>query len=161
MPSNPDTFYLTADDYRVKTTVPNLLKPLSEEDVTDVLLEAMTILDARIGEGWAPYENEQEFIFPRSVDEDANRAPFIPRSISLATRMIADSILEKRENGVLPHEVASESSEGHSYSKHARMVDDGFDIIPPEAKNIIQKYVRVGGQWAVPGEDMLYYHRDY
>lgn len=151
MPSNPDTFYLTAEVYKAQTTVSPLVTLLTEEEVTDVLLEAMTLIDAYIGDGWMPYDDEQEFIFPRSLDEDANEDPYIPRPISLATRMIADAILEEREKGVLPHQVAGEGSEGHSYTKHSRMVepDSGFEVIPPSALALLQKFKRTGGQWAV------------
>ena len=157
MPSNPETYYLSAEDYREQTTVPNLITPLTGDSVELLLLETMAIIDAYIGEGWIPYEDDQEFIFPRSVDEDSDGEPVIPRFVALATRMIADAIIEERRSGILPHLVASESNEGHAYSKHARSIepDRGFDAIPPSAQALLEKYRKVGGQWAVEDDYVL------
>jgi hypothetical protein len=157
MPSNPETFYLTAADYREQTTVPTLITPLTPEEVTDLLLETMVLIDAYVGDGWILFEDDQEFIFPRSVDEDEDGDADVPRPVALATRMIADAILEERQKGVLPHQVASESSEGHSYQKHTQSieVDQGFAVFPPSAVALLQKYRRVGGQWAVEEDVVL------
>lgn len=151
MPTSPETFYLSASDYQGKSTVPTLVTPLTEEEVEELLLETMTLIDAYIGEGWSPSDENQEFIFPRSVDEDVDGNAEVPRSIALATRMIADAILEERQKGVLPHQVVGESSEGHSYQKHSRTIEpqQGFDVFPPIAIAILTKYRRVGGQFAV------------
>lgn len=158
MPSNPETFYLSAEDYRDQTTVPSLVTPLSDDEVTSLLLETMALMDAYIGDGWLPHEDDQEFIFPRSVDEDASGVAFIPRPVALAARMVADAILEERHKGVLPHMVASESSEGHSYAKHNRTVepDMGFDVLPPSAIALLQRYRRMGGVWAVDEQLVLH-----
>lgn len=142
----PD-IYLTAADYRTQTTVPDLVSPLTDEEVEALLLEAMALLDAYVGEGWVPFTDGQEFIFPRCQDEDANGDPFIPRPVSLATRIAADAILEERHKGVLPHQVASEGNLGHSYAKHNRTAqpDLHFDVIPPKAMALLEKFKRAGG----------------
>src|SRR5947209_390827 len=114
--SDPDNMYLEADDYKEQTTVLTLVSALSGEAVTSLLLETMAEIDAYIGAGWAPLVDGQEFIFPRFRDTDSDGSAVIPRPVSLATRMIADAILRQRKKGVLPHEVASESKLGHSYS---------------------------------------------
>ncbi len=150
MPLNPETFYLSAVDYRSQTTVPNLITPLTDDSVELLLLETMAVIDAYIGEGWTPHESDQEFIFPRSVDEDLDGESVIPRSVSLATRLIADAIMEERRTGVLPHLVASEGNEGHSYSKTTQSMNElEFQVIPPTALALLQKFRRIGGQWAV------------
>lgn len=156
MPSNPETLYLSEADYREQTTVSPLVTPLTPEEVTSLLLETMALMDAYIGEGWTPFDQDQEFIFPRAADEDVDGNAEVPRTVAIATRMIADAILEEREKGVLPHQVAGESSEGHSYTKHTRQIDpqQGFDVFPPSAIALLTKYRRVGGQWAV-SEDVV------
>jgi hypothetical protein len=150
MSTDPETFYLSAADYRGKSLVSALVTPLTSEEVEELLLETMVLIDAYIGEGWSPSSENQEFIFPRYVDEDVNGTAEVPRSIALATRIIADAILEERQKGVLPHQVAGESSEGHSYQKHGRIIEpqQGFELFPPSAIALLTKYRRVGGQWA-------------
>jgi hypothetical protein len=149
MPSNPDVFYLSAKDYQKQTSVPALVEPLTGDAVTQLLLETMALMDAYVGSGWAPFDPDQEFIFPRSDDRADDGTSFIPRPVALATRIIADAILEERSKGVLPHQVVSESSEGHSYTKHYSSLEVGFEVIPPNAQVFLDKYRRHGGQFAV------------
>lgn len=151
MPTNPEVFYLSAEDYQGQSTVPNLVQKMSGEEVEALLLETMALIDAYIGDGWTPFDDDQEFTFPRDIDEDANGNIAIPRPVSLATRLIADAILEERQKGVLPHQVASEGNEGHSYSKYAKSLEteQGFDVFPPSAIALLQKYRRAGGVWVV------------
>lgn len=155
MPTTPDMLYLEAEDYQDQTKAPTLVSPLSGEEVDEILLEAMTLIDAYIGDGWTPFDDEQEFIFPREQDEDSDGNAEIPRPIAIATRMIADAILLRRQKGVLPHEVASESNLGHSYQKHTRSAepDPGFEWVPPDALALLQKYRRVGGCFAVSSDE--------
>ncbi|HEV7282301.1 MAG TPA: hypothetical protein VGN57_19015 [Pirellulaceae bacterium] len=150
MPSNPELFYLTAADYRTQSTVQTLLQAKTNEEVESLVIEAMALIDAYIGSGWAPYDDEQEFVFPRTQDENAGET-FIPRRVALATRMVADSMLERRHKGVLPHEVASWGGEGHSYTKHKRTqeAEIGFESFPPEVYPLLDPYRRVGGYFAV------------
>lgn len=163
---NPEVFYVTANEYQglsedaqteavtlLKTTVPALVSPLSGDEVTALLLEAMVQIDAYVGGGWEPLEDGQEFTFPRCQDTDDDGEPVIPRAVALATRMVADAILLKRKRGVLPHEVASESKLGHSYSKHARVSapEPGFEHFPPEAMAVLDRagfYRKTGGMLA-------------
>lgn len=154
MPSNPSTFYLSVSDYRSKTQYPSLAGTtavLSNDDATDLILEAMVSIDAYIGAGWTPFADDQEFIFPREQDEDSDGNAEIPRAVAIATRMVADAILQKRpqngNKGVLPQELQSESNEGHAYSKRNRTIEPepGFEWWPPEAFAYLQKYRRVGG----------------
>jgi hypothetical protein len=163
---NPEVFYVTANEYRglaedgetvavtqLKTTVPALVSPLSSDEVTSLLLDAMVEIDAFIGGGWEPLEDGQEFTFPRCQDTDDDGAAVIPRAVALATRMVADAIISKRKRGVLPHEIASESKLGHSYSKHTRgsAPDFGFEHWPPEAMAILDRagfYRKIGGMLA-------------
>ena len=160
MPSNPDNFYITVSDYRDETQNPSLVGTsgspvLSDAQVTSLLLEAMVSIDSYIGAGWTPYADDQEFIFPREQDIDSDDAVEIPRPISIVARMVADAILLRRntggKRGVLAHELASESNEGHSFSKHARTIEplQGFEWWPPEAFGYLAKYVRHGGVWAI------------
>ena len=145
--TNPDVFYLSADDYRAQTLVPALVTPLSDDAVTSLLLEVMVDIDAYIGVGWTPLKDGQEFIFPRYQDTD----PGMPRSIAIATRLIADAILTKRSKGVLPHEVVSEGNLGHNYQKKATpQARAGFEYFPPEACAKLEPFIRSGGQLAVP-----------
>ncbi len=150
MPSNPELFYLDEEDYQAQTTVPNLVDPLSDDAVELLLLETMAVIDAYVGQGWTPYDDDQEFIFPRYQDEGDDGEPFIPRPVSLATRMIADAIMQQRQSGVSPHEVASETNLGHSYSKkEATPADAGFDFIPSTALALLEKYKRQGGMFGI------------
>lgn len=166
MPSNPSTFYITVSDYRDETQNPSLVGSgeslvLSNDQVTSLLLEAMVSIDSYIGAGWTPLVDDQEFIFPRAQDEDTDGNAVIPRAVSTVTRMVADAILQKRptggKKGVLAHELASESNEGHSFSKHTRTIEplQGFEWWPPEAFAYLAKYVRHGGVWAIDQTDDL------
>lgn len=157
MPTNPETFYLSAATYREKSTVPALVTPMAPEEVEELLLETMALIDAYVGDGWAPHDDDQEFIFPRSADEDVNGTAEVPRSIALATRIIADAMLEERQKGILPHQVAGESSEGHSYQKHTRSIEptQGFDLFPSSAIALLAKYRRFGGSYAVHDPDVV------
>lgn len=161
MPVNPEIFYLTADDYRTQTSVLSLVGSseapvLSDDAVESLLLETMSVIDAYIGDGWTPFDDDQEFIFPRYQDEDASGVAFIPRAVSLSTRLIADAILQKRQKGVLPHELESESNLGHSFTKKASggATPLGFDVIPPSALALLQKYRLAGGQFAIPQDNL-------
>lgn len=160
MPTNPEIFYLTEAEYRNQTTVPSLVgssesEVLTDDEVESLLLEAMALIDAYIGDGWTPYDDDQEFIFPRYQDEDASETAFIPRAVSLSTRLIADAILQQRQKGVLPHELESESNLGHSFSKKASGATTpfGFDVIPPTALGLLQKYRLGGGQFAIAQDE--------
>lgn len=162
MPTEPEIFYLTEEEYRAQTTVPSLVGSsgspvLSEDEVESLLLETMALIDAYIGDGWTPFDEDQEFIFPRLRDEDDEGNAFIPRSVSLATRLIADAIVQQRKRGVLPHEVSSEGNLGHSVTKRERgaAIEVGFDVFPPNAIAILQKYRLAGGQLAVPQDEEL------
>lgn len=151
MPSDPELFYLEVEDYQDQTTVPTTIDAMTDDEVESLLLETMAVIDAYIGSGWAPFDDSQEFIFPRCQDEDDDGNAFIPRPVSLATRMIADAIVQQRQKGVSPHEVASETNLGHSYSKKDSVVsgDHGFEVVPPSACGLLEKYKRQGGMWAV------------
>ena len=160
MPSEPEIFYLTVEEYRAQTTVPSLVGssdsgPLTDDAVESLLLETMAVIDAYIGDGWTPYDDDQEFIFPRYQDEDDDGAAFVPRAVSLSTRMVADAILQKRQKGVLPHEVESESNLGHSVTKRAlgSNIELPFSQIPPEAIGLLQRYRLNGGTFAIPQDD--------
>lgn len=151
--ADPKLFYVMANEYEglatdgsevktlLTTTVPALVSPLSGDEVKALLLEAMVQIDAFVGGGWEPFEDGQEFIFPRCQDIDSSGKAVIPRPVALVTRMVADAIVTKRKRGVLPHEVASESKLGHSYQKHARgsAPDPGFSHFPPEAMAILER----------------------
>lgn len=164
--SDPTYFYLTADEYvgtgegeeavAGLTQVPTLVTPLSSEAVTALLLETMAQIDAYCGGGWTPFEDDQEFIFPRCQDTDSDGNALIPRSVALATRMIADAILSKRAEGVLPHEVASEANLGHSVTRKAtQQVEQGFEHFPPAVFGLLQKYRKFGGMMALDDPTLM------
>lgn len=154
MPSNPSLFYITAADYRAKTKVPDLVGAdddgaMSDDEVEELVLETMAMIDAYIGEGWIRNEDDQEFIFPRIQDEEDN-TPYIPRSIALATRLIADAIVSKQSGRMLAHEVTSETNLGHSYTKKdSSQAESGFEIFPPSAIALLDKYRRLGGVFGI------------
>jgi len=160
MPSNPTYFYITVDDYRTQSQAQSYV-PAEDDDVTTLILEAMVSIDAYIGKGWTPYADSQEFIFPREQDEDSNETPFIPRPISLAARKVADAILLKRqksgEQGVLAHEVASESNLGHSFQRKENKIDVpmGFEWWPRDVFGIIEPFIRHGGYLAIDETEEL------
>lgn len=151
MPENPEHFYLSVADYKAQTLVPSIVNSMSDDAVGSLLLETMALIDAYIGDGWMPFDDDQEFIFPRCRDEDSDGSPFIPRPVSLATRMTADSLMQKRQKGISPHEVASETNLGHSYTRKESTVesDIGFEDIPPSAIALLEKYKQGGGVFAV------------
>jgi len=135
--------------------VPSLL-PKGSTKCNAVLLEAMMQIDAYIGGGWSKYDDDQEFIFPRCQDEDSNGDPQVPRPISVATRIIADAILKRRQTGVLPHELQSESNLGHSYSrKNQGTPEFGFEHFPPEAIALLQDFKQFGGTLALDDPDLV------
>lgn len=150
--TDPALFYLSAEEYREQTTAPTLVSSLSDSAVKPHLLRCMVEIDAYIGEGWTPYTDGQEFVFPRSRDENSAGEPEIPRAVSLATCMIADAILQQRNMGVLPHEVASESNLGHSFTKHTKRVETekGFEHWPPQVFALLDPLRLNGGFLAVP-----------
>ena len=160
MPSDPTYFYITVANYRTQSQAQSCV-PADDDAVESVILEAMVSIDAYIGKGWTPYASSQEFIFPREQDEDAAETPFIPRSISIATRKVADAILLKREKtgeqGVLAHEVASESNLGHSFSRKQNVIDAplGFEWWPRDVFGLVQDYIRHGGYLAIDETEEL------
>lgn len=156
--ANPDTWYLTAAEYRAQSTVPTLFSSSSDAEVQSLLLEVMAGIDAFIGGGWEPFTDGQEFIFPRVQDTDDDEEAMIPRSVSLATRMIADAVLKKRQRGILDHEVASDTRLGRSVVKHKRSIEAeiGTEHWPPEAVLLLQKYKRVGGEFALDDPTMAW-----
>lgn len=160
--SDPTYFYLTADEYAGTDTtdgitqVPTLVSALSSDEVTALLLETMAQIDAFCGGGWTPFEDDQEFIFPRYQDTDSDGNALIPRPVALATRMIADAILTKRSEGVLPHEVASETNLGHAYTrKQTSQSEPGFEHFPPEACGLLQQYRKTGGMFALDDPSLV------
>lgn len=156
MPSDPSTYYVTVDDYRTSTSVPNLVGPdnngpLSDDQVKSLILRVMVEIDGYVGGRGTPLEDEQEFIFPRDGDVDSSGAADIPRPVTLAAVAIADAILQKRERGVLPDEVASEGNLGHSYSKFDRAQRPvGYEHWPNEAFVYLEGFWAKGGELAVP-----------
>lgn len=149
--SDPSTFYLSVDDYREQSSVPDLVDT-DDDVVKSLLLDTMVEIDAYIGGGWAPLEEDQEFLFPRLQDTDDAGDAAIPRCVAIATRKIADAKLQKAVSGVLPHEVATESNLGHSYQKNTQRTEvrRGFEHWPPEVFAILEPVAFVGGELAVP-----------
>lgn len=151
--------YITVKDYRAQSQAPTIV-PADDDVVEALILEGMVSIDAYIGLGWTPYYENQEFIFPRAHDE-LDGSPFIPRAVALATRKVADAILLRRqqqgEQGVLAHEVVSESNLGHSYSKRQRGADlpTGFEWWPPDVFALLERYVRRGGMLGIDEVDAL------
>lgn len=148
---NPELFYLAEDEYRQQTLCPQLVEPLTDSAVDALLLEVMSAIDAYIGSGYTPYDDDQEFIFPRDKDIDASKEPFIIRPVSLATRILADALMQKRAYGVLPHEVASESNIGHEYTlkKTTTDIEPQFAWFPPEAITLLMPLRNVGGYFSL------------
>ena len=140
--TDPSVFYLSVADYREQTLAPTPISKLADSAVKSLLLETMARIDAYVGGGWEPFADGQEFIFPRSADEDDDGNAVIPRPVQLATRMIADAVVKKRQSGVLAHEVASESNLGHSYQRKtgSRAGEYGFEDFPPEAAKLLEQY---------------------
>ena len=160
--SDPTIFYLSVDEYAGTdevdglTTVPTLVDQLSSEQVKALLLETMVEIDGYCGSGWTPFNDEQEFTFPRYQDTDDDGNPVIPRPVALSTRMIADAILQKRQKVMLPHEVESESNLGHSYTKRKQTqeAEFGLEHWPPQAFKHLEKYRRIGGTLAIEDDGL-------
>lgn len=147
---NPEVFYLSADDYEAVTTESALVDALEDEQVQELLLEAMVEIDSYIGEGWTRFDDDQEFVFPREQDVDEDDNPFIPRNVGIATRIIADAILKKRQGRILPHEVDSESRLGRSFTRRRQeAAESGYEHWPPEVFSKLQRYRQSGGELAV------------
>lgn len=152
--TNPTYFYLTAEDYKEQTFVPAMVRDLSDDAIESLLLEIMAGIDAYVGPQ-VRYDSKQEFYFPRYEDtDDAGINPFIPRPVSLATRIIADATLKRRISGVSPHELQSETNLGHSFTrKQTAMTEKGFEDWPPEAFRLLDQYRNNGGTLALSSPD--------
>lgn len=153
--SDPTDFYETVDNFKTLTQQSTLTGALTDDQVKALLLETMTVIDGYVGRGWTPFTEGQEFIFPRSIDEDSSGSSFIPRSVTLATRMIADAILVKRSKGVTPDELVSETDIGYSYTKASQNgnIDPLYSWIPKDALALLAECRRVGGYLALDESD--------
>lgn len=140
MPSDPSLFYVSVADYKTLSLQSSHLASLSDDQVKSIVLDAMQQVDGYVGLGWKPFDDEQEFIFPRLHDENDGTA-FIPRAITSATVIIADSILLRRTKGFSPDDIQSESALGFSYTKRTQVKQ--HHTIPDEAVSLIQDY-RIG-----------------
>lgn len=138
MPSDPSLFYVTVSDYKTKSL--QSLSGFTNDQLKALLLDAMSQVDSYVGQGWKPFDEDQEFIFPRSSDETDGTA-FIPRAITSATIIIADSILLMRTKGFRPDDIQSESADGTSYTK--RQKKSLHNVIPDEAVTLLDEY-RIG-----------------
>lgn len=144
MPSDPSLFYVTVDNYKTLSLQSSHLASLSDDQVKSLVLDAMQQVDGYVGLGWKPFDDEQEFIFPRSSDEDDDGVAFIPRAVTSATVIIADSILLRRTKGFSPDDIQSESALGVSYTKRAKTAK--HHTIPDEAIGLLQEYaIGLGG----------------
>lgn len=150
--ANPELFYLSADEYRTQSTAQALVSPLTDEQVTALLLEIMVAVDGYVGNGWTPLDDGQEFVFPRYQDTDAGDNGTIPRPVALVTRVLADALLTLRARGVLPHMVASESSLGLTM-KQTKQPEPGYEWWPPEAFAYLEQYRWNGGSFALSNPD--------
>ena len=151
MPANPK-LYISVDDYQESSRVKHLIEHLEDDQIEEYIIEAMIIIDARIGPGWNPSDDTQEFIFPRDIDVEDDRLtePWIPRPIVTATRLIVDDIIKKEATGVLPHEIQSETNHAHSYSKfESSKSDRSFGDISPRALALLESFINSGGHFAV------------
>jgi hypothetical protein len=131
---NPDTYYITVSDYSDTTAQSQIVSALSPDQKNNLILEAMTLIDAHIGEGWERADSEQEFIFPRTIDIN----PLIPRPITIATRLLADRLIVKQTKGILPDEMQSESDQGYSYSRFT--TQKKHSILSDEILSLLDKY---------------------
>lgn len=139
MPSDPSLFYVTVSDYQTKSL--QSLSGLSNDQIKALVLDAMSQVDSYVGQGWKPFDEDQEFIFPRKSDKDDDGNGFIPRAITSATIIIADSILLMRTKGFRPDDIQSESADGTSYTKRQKRAL--HNVIPDEAVTLLEKY-RIG-----------------
>lgn len=150
MPNDPDTLYIELADYRKKSRAKPIIQQMEDEDLTEYIIEAMTLMDSYLGTAWNRDEEDQEFIFPRDIDTDQLEAPYIPRGISLACRIIVDNLVRKDMGGVAAHEVQSESNAGHSYSKFdGAQPERGFGDIPPRAMGLLAPFAENGMFFAI------------
>lgn len=147
--ANP-ALYLSADAFRAKTQAPTLVTPLTDEEVEDLIIEAMIEIDAYAGDGWTPHDDAQEYVFPRLQDTDGEDNGTVPPTVALATRILADAILQQRSGGVLAHEVESETNLGHSYTKRrGAQAPPGYEHWPPRLFALLANYRSFGGQLAL------------
>jgi hypothetical protein len=158
--SDPDHFYETVANYKTLTQQSALVSVLTDGQVKALLLEAMSLIDGYIGRGWEPFATDQEFIFPRSQDQDSEGTAFVPRPVTTAARLVADAVMLRRTKGISPDEVQSESHLGFSYQKKQSPIhnENGFAWFPQEAIALLEQYRRNGGVFGLDESDELLYN---
>lgn len=150
MPAAPDTLYITVEEYRDHSKIKPIITRFEDVDVEDYIVEAMMLIDGYIGTAWNRDSSDQEFIFPRDIDTEDLEAPYIPRGIETACRMICDVIIKKDMGAVSAHEIQSETNAGHSYTKvQGNRPERGFEDIPPRALGILSQYAENGMYFAI------------
>ena len=137
MPNDPSIFYVSVADYRARTNQSAHVTTLTDSQVKSLILDSMVMIDGQIGLGWVPFDEDQEFIFPRLSDTDSSGA-FVPRAITSATVLLADSLLVRRAKGFNPEDILSETDQGYSYTKKERQSNS---VLPEEVEALIQPFV--------------------
>lgn len=143
--TDPTHFYITVDQYTTDTTQSGHVVGLSSDEVKSLILDSMVLIDAFIGKGGVPFDESQEFIFPRSEDVDSSGNAFVPRKLTLATRLLCDHLIVTRTKGVSPSEIASESDLGYSYSKFDRALKGNYTSLPDTVYELIEDYILGSG----------------
>jgi len=137
--------YCSLADYKAESLQQSYVATLSDTQITNLLLDVQLHIDSYIGNGWTPFDEEQEYVFPREVDTDSDGNSTIPRAVKAATILTADSILVKRTKGVSPDEIQSESDLGYSYTKFSKVNEQSHSVIPKDALSLIDKYALGSG----------------
>ena len=168
MPSDPTYLYIEIADYRSDTNQSSLVGPddatgpLTDTQVKSLILESMVMIDGFVGEGWEPFDEDQEFVFPRCIDTDSAGAVDLPRTLTIAARLLCDHILVNRTKGINPDDIQSESDLGYSYSKFDRKSKTNSTQLPDAVVELLERY-RVaggGGFFGIPSYCEYVYQRD-
>lgn len=144
--------YITWDDFKELTTVPELATIL-EDDFKKLARRAELLIDSFCGvqERWDPLQERE---FPRSQDLDrVSGEPKVPDQIALATQLVIESLYlygatKNPNNG----NFLSESIGDYSYSKGKTGLDTmGLELIPSEAHQYLMGFRRRTVQISPPG----------
>lgn len=150
MASAPDTLYITEQEYRKTTRIKPIVQSMDQEAVVDYIVEAMMLIDRKVGTAWVKDDEDQEFAFPRDIDTEDLDSPYIPRGVVMACKLIADALIKKDMGAVNAHEIQSETNAGHSYTKvEQSRAERGFEDIPPRAMAHLAEFCEGGMFFAV------------
>lgn len=147
--------YLEWADFKDLTNV-SALSTILEPAYNLLSQRAELLLDSYVGRQ-EKYDPDQTRVFPRSEDIDTSGNSVIPEQVQMAMVRIVEAIYKDGETkSPDQNSMKGEKIGDYSYNRDSSASqNNGLDLIPPEAKNLLQDFRRRSVQISPPKAGLI------